>query len=156
MYERRLEICFDRPCVVSGRLALPPDLPLLADAQARVALITASQASVSGAKARIEYVRAERDGKLDLRQALSQLHERFSVRTLLCEGGPHLNSHLLAAGMVDELLLSLAAKLAGGDPASREAPRILAGAELETPLELELQAVLESSSQLFLRYRVVA
>jgi riboflavin biosynthesis pyrimidine reductase len=143
-------------CLVSGQLDLPVDLPLLATPAARVAIITPSQASISGAAAQLEYVRAERGGKLDLARALAELKQRFAVRSLLCEGGPHLNSHLLAAGLVDELLLSLSPKLAGADRAGGEALGIVAGAQLEAPVELELVAVLASDSHLFLRYAVGA
>jgi riboflavin biosynthesis pyrimidine reductase len=100
-------------------------------------------------------VRAARAGVLDLGQALAELRERFEVRTLLCEGGPHLNSHLLAAGLVDELCLTLSPKLAG-DPAGGEALRIVAGPALDTPVELELVGLVESGSQLFVRYGVRA
>ena len=91
---------------------------------------------------------------LDLPAALAELHERFSMGLLLCEGGPHLNAELLAAGLVDEMFLSLAPKLAGGDPASGAGLRILSGAELDPPVELELLGLLESDSHLFLRYGV--
>jgi riboflavin-specific deaminase-like protein len=138
-------------CIVSGRLQLPVDLPLLATPQARVVLVTSSPASLPQVAAHVDYVRCGRAGVLDLAHALGELHGRFAVRTLLCEGGPHLNSHLLAAGLVDELFLTLAPKLAGG-----EALRIIAGARLETPAELELVGLLESESQLFLRYGVGA
>jgi riboflavin biosynthesis pyrimidine reductase len=74
------------------------------------------------------------------------------VRTLLCEGGPHLNAQLLAAGLVDELFLCLAPLLAGGDPVAGEALRILAGIDLDPPVELRLIGTLESDSHLFLRY----
>jgi riboflavin-specific deaminase-like protein len=143
-------------CIVSAELALPPDLPLLACAEARVVIVTPSQASLPHSAAHVEYVRAERDGRLDLAAAMAVLRERFAVRTLLCEGGPHLNCGLLAAGLVDELFLSLAPKLAGGDPASGEALRILAGPAALPPVELGLLAVLENDSHLFLRYGVGA
>jgi riboflavin-specific deaminase-like protein len=141
-------------CIVSGRLSLPPDIPLLADPAARVAIVTPSAASLPETGAHVEYVRAQGDGRLDLPAALAELHGRFAVRTLLCEGGPHLNLELLEAGLVDELFLSLSPKLAGGEDASGEGLRILAGAELEHPVELELLGALESDSQLFLRYGV--
>lgn len=148
-------------CIVSGRLALDADIPLLADPEARVAILTASQASLSASEqpdgarieAHVEYIRASSEGRLDLPSALSELHERFGIGTVLCEGGPHLNTQLLAAGLVDELFLSLAPKLAGGD-ASGEALRILAGMDLEPPAELELLGALEHDSHLFLRYGV--
>jgi riboflavin-specific deaminase-like protein len=143
-------------CVVSGRVTLPADLPLLATAGAHVAIVTPSQASLPATEASVDYVRAERDGMADLPAALAQLHERFGVDTLLCEGGPHLNAHLLTLGLVDELLLTLAPMLAGGDPASGESLRIIAGPALQRPIGLELVGAMESGSQLFLRYSVSA
>jgi riboflavin-specific deaminase-like protein len=143
-------------CIVSASLALPPDLPLLAEPEAHVVVLTASDATLPDSAARIDYVRNRRGEELDLAAALTELRERFAVEELLCEGGPHLNSQLLAAGLVDELFLSLSPKLAGGDPAEGEALRILAGEELEEPLDLELLGVLEHDSQLFLRYGVSA
>jgi riboflavin biosynthesis pyrimidine reductase len=117
-------------------------------------IITPSAASLTGTSAQIEYVRADRDGRLDLRLAMRELSERFGVRTLLCEGGPHLNAELLAAGLVDELFLSLAPKLTGGEDVTGEALRIVAGVAFEQPLELELLGALENESHLFLRYGV--
>jgi riboflavin-specific deaminase-like protein len=143
-------------CVVSGRLALSCELPLLGTPQARVAIITSSQDSLPACAAQVEYIRCARDGLVDLAAALSVLHERFAVSSLLCEGGPHLNANLLAAGLVDELFLTISPKLAGGDPASGQALRILAGPGPEHPVELELRAVLEHESFLFLRYGVAA
>jgi riboflavin-specific deaminase-like protein len=141
-------------CIVSGRLALSSEIPLLADPHARVAILTTSEASLAeDCRATVEYVRAARDGILDLQGAMAELHERFGVRTVLCEGGPHLNAQLLAEGLVDELFLSLSPRLAGGD-AVGETLRILSGPELDPPISLELVSALEHESHLFLRYRV--
>jgi riboflavin-specific deaminase-like protein len=141
-------------CIVSGRLALEGDIPLLADAGARVAILTSSAASLpQECRAEIEYVRAAREGHLDLASALEELRERFAVGTLLCEGGPHLNSKLLEEGLVDELFLSLSPTLAGGDTTG-ESLRIVSGPELDPPVGLELVGALEHDSHLFLRYRV--
>lgn len=172
-------------CIVSGRLALGEEVPLLADPDARVAIVTASQASLPAAcRAQIEYVRCvlAGGGRLDLAAALRELRERFGVRTLLCEGGPHLNAHLLAAGLVDELFLSLAPTLAGGDAGRNgtdcggrplrshprigqhrrcvspgfgsESLRIVSGLDLDPPVTMELVSAHEHSSHLFLRYRI--
>jgi riboflavin-specific deaminase-like protein len=145
-------------CVVSARLDLSPELPLLADAGSRIAVLTPSSASLPATAAAVDYVRAERDGALDLRGALAELQDRLQIGLLLCEGGPRLNGQLLAAGLVDELFLSLAPVLAGEPAGGEPALRILAGAgaHFDAPLELELASVLESESQLFLRYRVRA
>jgi riboflavin-specific deaminase-like protein len=143
-------------CIVSGRLALDCEIPLLDDPGARVAILTSSEASLPGAcRANIDYVRATREGRLDLPSALCELRERLAVHTLLCEGGPHLSSQLLADGLVNELFLSLSPKLAGGD-VTGEALRILSGPELDPPAVLELVGVLEHDSHLFLRYRVTS
>ena len=143
-------------CIVSGRLSLPGDIPLLAEPAARVLIVTPSAASLPESAAHVDYLRAGRDGQLDLPLALADLRERFAVGNVLCEGGPHLNSQLLVAGLVDELFLSLAPKLAGGQDPTGEALRILAGAELDHPVELTLLGALESESHLFLRYAVDA
>jgi len=143
-------------CIVSRRLSLPGDIPLLADPAARVVMVTSSEDSLPHRGAQIDYIRSRRDGRLDLRAALAELHDRLGVRTLLCEGGPHLNAELLAAGLVDELFLTLSAKLAGGEHTAGEGLRILAGPEFAQPLEVELRGVLHSESNLFLRYGVGA
>ncbi|HTU79310.1 MAG TPA: dihydrofolate reductase family protein [Solirubrobacteraceae bacterium] len=157
-------------CIVSGRMALDGEIPLLAAPSARVVVLTASAASLPGPAAHVEYVRAARDGALDLPTALAELHQRFGVRLMLCEGGPHLACQLLADGLVDELFLTLSPKLAGGaghrgtrsegpgrsGSQDAQALRILAGEELQPPVELELLGVLRSGASLFLRYRVPA
>jgi riboflavin-specific deaminase-like protein len=139
-------------CVVSRSLALPGDIPLLAEPSARVVILTSSEASLPDCAAQVEYVRSARQGTLDLRAALATLRERFAVTLLLCEGGPHLNALLLAAGLADELFLTLSPKLAGGD--GGDSLRILAGPELQPAVELALLGVLGSDSEVFLRYGV--
>jgi len=140
-------------CVVSGRVVLDEGIRLLAGPTARVVIVTISEASLPSPAASVEYVRCATDGRLDLRRALEELHARFAIELLLCEGGPHLALELLAAELVDELYLSLSPLVAGGEPSAGEALRITAGPELDPPLSLELATVLESDSSLFLRYR---
>jgi riboflavin-specific deaminase-like protein len=141
-------------CIVSASLDLPADLPLLAEAAARVVILTPSQKTIGRVAAGVEYVRAGRGEKCELTVALAELRERFGVRTVLCEGGPHLNHDLLRAGLVDELFLSFAPLLAGGDDPGRRTLRIIAGDELAQPARMDLTSVLENESQLFLRYLV--
>jgi riboflavin biosynthesis pyrimidine reductase len=143
-------------CIVSGRLAFDEEIPLLAEPQASVVMLTASAASLPASGAQVDYVRTARDGHLDLRAGLMELRERFAIGTVLCEGGPHLCEQLFAAGLVDELFLSLSPKLAGGEPAGGEALRIIAGGELDPPVEMELLGALQADSSLFLRYGVSA
>jgi riboflavin biosynthesis pyrimidine reductase len=142
-------------CVVSGRLALDPSIPLLAEPAARVAVLTASSGELAGAAAVVSYVRAPPGSELDLAAALEVLADSYGVGLLLCEGGPHLAGQLVAGGLLDELFLSLSPLLAGGEP-DPAAMRILAGPELDPAVELQLLSVQESASHLFLRYGVVA
>jgi riboflavin biosynthesis pyrimidine reductase len=148
-------------CVVSSSLVLDPMIPLIADPLARVVVLTpAPEATVLEAAAQISYVRAARDGRLDLPRSMRTLRERFGVRALLCEGGPHLAGQLLAAGLLDELFLTLAPKLTAGevesDPGgSGPALSIVSGPALDPPVALRLRSALESGSYLFLRYEVV-
>jgi 5-amino-6-(5-phosphoribosylamino)uracil reductase len=72
------------------------------------------------------------------------------VRSILCEGGPGLNESLVREGLVDELFLSLAPKLAGGPPLT-----VLSGDPLARTLDLELVWLLEHEGHLFGRYRVL-
>jgi riboflavin biosynthesis pyrimidine reductase len=149
-------------CVVSRSLQLDPSIPLLADAGAKVVVATPSTGVVEGAAAPIQYIRTAPDQPLDLAACLAELHDRFDVGTLLCEGGPHLAGQLLAADLVDELFLTVAPKLASGAIATtpsdhaREAVAlpVLSGPALDPPAELELVGALEADSYLFLRYRV--
>jgi riboflavin biosynthesis pyrimidine reductase len=81
--------------------------------------------------------------------ALADLRRR-GVLALLCEGGPTLNGALLAAGLVDELFLTLSPLLTGDEAE----PTIVAGGPLPTATRLALLWVLRSGDCLFLRYAV--
>jgi riboflavin-specific deaminase-like protein len=140
-------------CIVSGRLDLPPDLPLLHDADSRVLIATASGAQLADCKATVAYLRAEAEAgaRLDLERVSAVLRAEHGVRSVLCEGGPTLNGELIRRGLVDELFLCHAPKLTGGpDPLT-----IVEGVLPET-VELELVSLLESEGYLFLRYRLLA
>lgn len=69
------------------------------------------------------------------------------VRAVICEGGPTLHGSLQAVDLVDELFLTIAPKLSGG-----QAPRILEGS-LPEAVDLELAWLLEEDGELFARYR---
>lgn len=89
----------------------------------------------------VDTVRAGTD-ELDLRRALAQLDVGF----VHAEGGPRLNGALLAAGLVDEINVTIAPLLAGGD-----AHRLTFGAPAAAT-GLRLAHVLEEDGFLFCRY----
>jgi riboflavin-specific deaminase-like protein len=130
--------------IVSGRLDLPWEAPLFNE-DSRVLVFTASAAEPPEVAASLEVVRHE--GFVDIVAALRHLRREHGVRALLCEGGPGLHGELQAGGLVDELFLTIAPKLTGG-----EAPRVLEG-ELPEAAELELAWLLEHEGELFARYR---
>ena len=131
--------------VVSGRLDLPPDLPLLNDPEQRVVIATASDEEIAGVTGDVEYARTGDD----LPKLLAYLHQEHGVRSVLCEGGPTLNSHLFAAGVVDELFLTFNPKVLGG----ASALTIVAGRELVEPAEPQLVTVAEHDGELYTRWR---
>jgi riboflavin-specific deaminase-like protein len=134
--------------VVSRRLTLTPDLPLLADPHSRVVILTASTAEISGCAADVSYLHSAPGEEVDLAAMLVRLRTEHGVRSVLCEGGPDLNATLLPAGLVDELFLSIAPALAG----SAGSLSIVDRASLAEPVGLDLVWLLESQSQLFARY----
>ena len=111
----------------------PHDTPLLAEPEARVVIVTASAASLPRAAAQVEYVRAARDGELDLARGAGRAARALRRAHAAVRGRPAPErALLLAAGLVDELFLSLSpqARRRRAD-ATGEALRILAGAELD-------------------------
>ena len=131
--------------VVSGRLDLPPDLPLLNDPEQRVVIATGSDEELPGVAGEVEYARVGDD----LPRLLAYLHERHGVRSILCEGGPTFNSFLFAANLVDELFLTLNPKVLSG----ASALTIVAGRELVEPAEPALVTVAEHDGELYTRWR---
>jgi riboflavin-specific deaminase-like protein len=132
--------------IVSGRLDLPADLPLLNEPEQRVVIATGSDASLPGMGDQVEYARVGDD----LPILMAYLDERHGIRSVLCEGGPTLNSYLFAGGLVDELFLTLNPKAVGGAAALT----IVAGRELVEPAELTLVSLAEGDGDLFTRWRV--
>jgi riboflavin-specific deaminase-like protein len=132
--------------IVSGRLDIPWDAPVFEDRGARVLIFTTSDAEPPETVAEVRVVRHE--GAVDLGKALAYLRTERGVRALLCEGGPRLHAQLIDGGLVDELFVTHAPKLAGGD-----GPGLAVDLpELERPVEVVW--LLDHDGELFARYRV--
>jgi riboflavin-specific deaminase-like protein len=132
--------------IVSGRLDLPWDAPLFTEGAGRVLVFTVSEVEPPETATSLRVVRHE-GSAVDLGEALRHLRRERGIRALLSEGGPRLHAELQAAGLVDDLFLTIAPKLVGG-----EAPRIVEGA-LPGIAPLELAWLLEEDGELFARYR---
>ncbi len=133
--------------VVSGRLDLDQTSRLFAGAPVRTLVLT-SAAAPPEKRAALEPVAelvVAGDRHVDLAAGLDALADR-GLRRILCEGGPTVLGGLVAAGLLDELCLTVAPLLAGPGPG-----RITAGAG-HGPRPLRLGHVLTEDGALFLRY----
>jgi len=135
--------------VLSGSLDLDLDSPLFteAPADARTIVITreATAPELRTDTAKVADVIVAGQDKVDLATALSALADQGLTR-VNCEGGPHLLTQIAAAGLLDELTLTVSPTLAGPG-----AGRIVAGAALAAR-PLTLAQVLAEGDFLFCRY----
>jgi riboflavin biosynthesis pyrimidine reductase len=133
--------------IVTRSCALDLDSPLFVEG-ARVIVLTVATAPPAAVAAAREVadVLVAGERSVDLRTAV-QLLGRAGYGSVLAEGGPSLNAQLAAADLIDELCLTVAPCLLGGD--SR---RILTG----TPVNMTrfaLHTICEEDGYLFLRMR---
>jgi riboflavin biosynthesis pyrimidine reductase len=138
--------------VVSRSLRLDWTLPIFSSARARTVVVTCAEGmraaggAAPGREAGVDTVVAG-DSEVDLAAALAELRDRLGLCHLLCEGGPTLAAGLIAAGLVDELCLSVAPTLLG-----TRGHTPLLGA-LPARREMELRAAYADDGVVFLRYR---
>lgn len=133
--------------LVSRSLELDPASPIFADAPVRPIVLTTASAPQDRrvALAEVADVIECGDEDVDPRTAVAALVGR-GLAQIHCEGGPSLFAALLAGDVVDELCLTVAPTLVGGD-----APRI---AHATDPVERPqyLAHVLSAEDTLLLRY----
>ncbi len=133
--------------IVTGTMDLPWEAELFTGGKGEVLFVTSSEDDPPPTATKTSVLRHA--SQVDLPGALAYLRRERGVRALLCEGGPRLHGQLVAAELVDELFVTLGAKLAGGD-----GPRMVEGVH-ERVRRLELEWLLADESQLFARYRVL-
>src|SRR4051794_2784101 len=133
--------------LISRRFDAPWAAGLFAAAAQPVLLYTASEGTVPDVAAPVEVVRLPEAAPAAV---LVDLRAR-GVRALLSEGGPTLFHGLLAAGLVDDLFLTLTPLLTGDESELG----ILSGPRLETLARMTLCWVLRHEDELFLRYSIL-
>ena len=136
--------------VVTARLDLELSSPVIdmAPPSARTIVITTARAPADRRAAlqeRADVIVAGQE-TVDLKAAVAALAER-GHRRMLTEGGPRLLAQIAAAGLLDELCLTIGPLLAGPG-----ADRILAGQAFAAAQPLSLAHVLEDDGFLFCRY----
>jgi riboflavin biosynthesis pyrimidine reductase len=137
--------------VVTRSASVAPDAAVITDTTVPPLLLTTADAA-GRARSRLgEAAEVVAVGAADVTPAavLAALAERGLLR-VLCEGGPALFGSFAAAGLVDELCLSLAPQLAGAGPG-----RIIDGpaAGADPAERVRLASVLAHDDGLMLRYR---
>jgi len=149
---RRLGLA-ERPtvaCVTSGR-SFDPAHPVLAES----AIVLTTEAAAPGLRGRVpaaaEVVAAGDGDSVDLALALERLRERGHA-LILSEGGPTLFGALLAAGLADELFLTVSPLFAGR--AGHTRPALVEGVELLPAIVRRgrVLSVRRYDDHLFLRY----
>lgn len=133
--------------VVTGSLSIDPGHGVFAaDTNPIVITTTTSDENRRSALAAVAQLVLAGSGRVDLADALSQLWE-MGVRTILLEGGPSLNGAFIDADLVDELSLTIAPFVLGGD-----SPRIVNRSVNGSLRKLELDRTLYDDGYLFQRY----
>lgn len=151
--ERRArgQASFPRIAVVSRSLDLDPTAAWLTDAPEPPLIYTVAHRHRGGdfqldLTMRADVVEA---GEETVRPAavLADLYGR-GARVVLVEGGPSWNGQLLAAGLIDEVNLTVGPLLVGGP-----APRIAHGPAETHPTPMDLSHLWEQDGFLFARYQ---
>jgi GTP cyclohydrolase II len=103
--------------VLDSDLRIPDDAPVLGPDAATTIITTersdpAKRATLRAGGARVDVVSAAPDGRVDLPAALATLRAE-GVQSLLVEGGGSVITSLLAAGLVDRLIVAVAPLILG-------------------------------------------
>ncbi|EST37259.1 hypothetical protein N566_13920 [Streptomycetaceae bacterium MP113-05] len=139
--------------VVSASLDLDFSLPLFAEPLVPTLLLTGARAPADRLRAAraagVQVIEAGESALVDPALVPGALAGRGLTRQLT-EGGPTLLGRLTAAGVLDELCLALAPRVALGGAA-----RVMDGPMLDTPADFRLHSMLEEEGLLFTRYRKI-
>ena len=135
------------PCpavLVSRSFDLPWEAGLFQAPGQSVLIYTHAEAEAPPVAAAVEVVPI-----VELAAVLADLRGR-GIGSVLCEGGPSLNRALLAAGLLDELFLTLSPLVTGDETQ----PAIVMGGALPAPIPLALRSIATADGELYLRYSV--
>ncbi|WP_431966956.1 pyrimidine reductase family protein [Actinacidiphila sp. bgisy160] len=136
--------------VVSARLDLDFSLPLFTEPLVPTLLLTGEDAPAdrvaAAERAGARVVRAGTGTGVDPARAVREL-AALGLRRMLTEGGPRLLAQFAAAGVIDELCLTIAPLLTAGD-----AMRIMNGPSIADPVRFTPVSILEEEGFLFTRY----
>jgi riboflavin-specific deaminase-like protein len=144
--------------VVSGSGSLDPRAEIFAHRFSPILVLTTERAGAAALKRLAQVADAVRvcgEESIDFAAAFRWLRKQWKVNRLLCEGGGELNGALFAAGLVNELNLTICPKVFGGG----DAPTIadgLGALALSDATRLELKSMRRVNDELFLVYHLVS
>jgi riboflavin biosynthesis pyrimidine reductase len=150
--ERAARAAAGRPALpdivtISRPGVIPAGVPLFDEPDATVRVYTEAEVRPPSTPATV-CVHALRP--LTLRAVLAHLRRDAGVEVVACEGGPTLLRGLVADGLIDDLLLTVAPLLVAGDE-----PAALAGPELDPAVRMSLAALHRAGDHVFCHYRLV-
>jgi riboflavin-specific deaminase-like protein len=135
--------------IVSGSLDLPWEEPLFADSTMRVVIATCADRSLDGAD-RLAIAREHAEvlvmpgSTVDVGMLVAELHSR-GLKRIVCEGGPRLLRDVAAAGLIDEVDMSISPVLVGGG-------QVVTGEPLPVAVQLDLAHTIAADGFVFCRY----
>ncbi len=141
-----------RIAIVSNRLDLDPGSPLFTGSEVPPIVLTCTSADPAR-RAALSAVADVLDcgGDRVRAELLPQRLRELQLVRILCEGGPQLFGSLAAAGVADELCLTLSPLITTSGTG-----RIIASAAGAPDVRLRLTGLLEEDGALFCRYRLGA
>jgi riboflavin-specific deaminase-like protein len=140
---------------VTRSCRLPLDIPVFGEPEAQIVVFSPTPPDTDKLAATVIH-----NPHVELSSVLQILHHDHGIRTLVCEGGPQLFGALIRAHLIDELFVTIAPLIVGGQPDHGVVSGIAdsasdpANSQREGLIELELVGALERSGTLFLRYRL--
>jgi diaminohydroxyphosphoribosylaminopyrimidine deaminase / 5-amino-6-(5-phosphoribosylamino)uracil reductase len=103
--------------ILDSELRTPKDAAILRQ-PGRVLLFTGTAGSkpdYAGEHVRVQILSSDASGRPDLRAVLETLAQNYECNDVLLEAGPTLSGAMVQAGLVDELIVYIGAKLLGSD-----------------------------------------
>jgi riboflavin biosynthesis pyrimidine reductase len=132
-----------RLAVLSGHLNLDPGARLFSNPGLPPIVLTGRDAGPDRRKSLESIAEVVVFDDLNIESVLGH----FGSGVVLCEGGPGINAQLAEVGAIDELNLTVAPLIVGG-----QSKRVAEGAPVLSPQEMELDRILAGDRSLFFRY----
>jgi riboflavin-specific deaminase-like protein len=139
--------------ILSASGNISPTLPVFQKGNAPIVIYSTKKMAAAQQRLLNEHatVHISASDEVDVFWVLWHLHENYHVRSVVCEGGPSLVSALAWADTIDEIYLTIAAKVFGGSAA----PGLtgLPGKFFPASRQFRLIDIDRGDNECYLRYR---